>query len=139
MEHICETISLRIFTKLPDPTFIVNALNMTPTYLGIKGELLSPRNPASARRELSCWVYSLSNFSGSLDAGINTMLTLIEPLIPSIGCIRSHLSKIDLCCCVASSSEQCWFSINPESLRKLGAWGIALEVDTYLVADAEEV
>lgn len=129
------TATLRIHSVVLNPEAISNALRTPPTNLALRGELMSPRNPKSSKRERHLWALESSlGAESSLEDQIENMIEFIEKNLIIIKRLIKEC-EIDLFCGYSSSTGQGGICLEASIIKRLSAVPIDLVFDIYTIRD----
>jgi hypothetical protein len=108
---------------------IADALGLVPTEVHRKGEPVSKRSTA-VRKEHCIRIKSSLPTSEPLHRHLEALCDLIEPVASKLAAITDRCD-CDIFCGFSSGNGQGGFTLDPDLLKRLAAFGIELVVDLY--------
>lgn len=123
--------SVRISSARLSGDELTTLLELSPGFVGEKGERMSPKNPDSMIRSTTVWVVDSGMPSGSpLSAHIQALVDLLEPMRTKLAEIVKD-GSVDLFLGFTPASGQSSDVLNGELLARLGRLPVDLTFDFY--------
>ena len=126
-----KSASLRIASSILSKSEITDILNQKPSRAFDRGELMSPRNPSSQKRESALWI---------LESGLPDASTLDDHILVLISFIeRKHLEfmklinkcEMDIFCGLSIKGTQANFSLSSKIIKRLNIFPVDIVFDLY--------
>ncbi len=111
---------------------ISRILNINPTESAEKGQLMSPRNPKSQKRDCSIWILNsgLPDLE-PLENHLNILLSFIENKQKELNILKEKCD-MDIFCGLSLKGKQGGFSLGLGIIKKLSFFPIAVTFDIYI-------
>jgi len=125
------TACFRLFGDDLDPRHVTAELGLGPSYQHYKGTLRGPRTQKPWPEGLWSLDSGLPE-SATLEAHLGALLDKLEAKRSFINRYLQHGWKADLFVGYFSDSGQGGLALSASMLKRLGAFGVALDVDLYM-------